>query len=114
MDWKSNVSTLNNRDFDSNGNLKNVKGKCILLVYANWCPHCVTLHPVFQKMADYVFGIINVAALEDTNAKNFKNAVEFRGYPSIFLYSNGKLVNSYEGKRDLASLVEFAKDASKE
>jgi len=115
MEWKSNVFSLTNRDFDSDGNLvnKNInKGNCILLVYANWCPHCVTLHPIYQQMANHVFGIIKVAALEDKNAKNFKGAVDFRGYPSIFLYKNGKLANSYEGNRDLPSLIEFAKDAS--
>ena len=117
MDWKGNVVQLRNKDFDSNGNIINQKcksGKCILLVYATWCGHCRTLHPTYQELANKVFTFMNIAAVEDSDAGKFKDAVEFRGYPSIFLYSNGKLVNSYEGGRDIASLVEFAKDASRD
>lgn len=79
-----------------------------------WCGHCKNLAPVWDKLSvavsdasivgrDIRIGQVD-ATLELAQAKRF----DVRGYPSLKLFSQGK-VYDYKGPRTLEALEKFAK-----
>jgi thiol-disulfide isomerase/thioredoxin len=73
------------------------------MYYADWCPHCKTLKPVFKdwsKKGSIVVGgkTIFLDMVEvDTNPEKVKGK-PVKGYPTILLEKNGKFTE-FEGDR---------------
>lgn len=102
LTWTAPIIELKDSDF-SGRDLKNKKpGYIVLLVYADWCGHCRDYHDTFQNVANMTRGHSNVrlAVLEDKNSKKFKQHIEVRGVPSIFIYTNGTDIKQFGGNRD--------------
>ena len=44
---------LESKDFTNSGTLKHFKNKtCVIMIQANYCGHCTSAKPLFQKFAD--------------------------------------------------------------
>jgi thiol-disulfide isomerase/thioredoxin len=83
------------------------------LYYADWCPHCKTIKPVFKDFMGG--GVVNVdgnpVTVKMVEEKQIKKGVdpEVQGYPSL-LYSDaaGKIVE-FNGPRTSDGFMEFLK-----
>ncbi|RHZ80306.1 hypothetical protein Glove_137g149 [Diversispora epigaea] len=111
----SKVITLGTKDF-----YKRIEtGRWFVKFYAPWCHHCKNLAPTWIKLAeeqgDYLskkkFYIADVDCTLDGDVCD-KNGVG--GYPSLFLFDNGKKILSYEKGRSLEPLIKFCREKAEE
>lgn len=83
------------------------------LYYADWCPHCKTIKPVFKDFMGN--GVVNVGgvpvAAKMVEEKQIQKGVDppIQGYPSL-LYSDaaGKIVE-FDGPRTPDGFLQFLK-----
>lgn len=104
------------------GKLKNNK-PTLVMVYADWCPHCVHFKPEVQKIADEMNtkeGKANIAAIradgkfseeEKMLAKRVRDIFGdkgFRGFPHVsFFDKDGKFKANFEDERTAEALKKF-------
>lgn len=124
-----NVYYLEEEDISPDGEIvgfKSLGGKnkpVFSMIYAGWCPHCVTLKPEFQKLSDEIRKMgepVYIAAIQQDGkvsqsqanlGKNIKQVIPgFRGFPTLMLYKDGKPVKSYEGERTFNGMMKFIKE----
>lgn len=97
-------------DFD-----KDVSGsdKKLVMFYADWCPHCKTLKPKWEKAASEMnteksVKMISINAgngTEEEKALMSKYSVE--GYPTILVFENGEKKEEYKGERETKAFKMF-------
>ena len=90
------------------------------LVYAEWCGHCQSLKPDWNKLKHSLSSKkkFNIFELEDSDKnKDSKlksvskkingGSLQVNGFPTLFKISNGK-VEYYNGERSLDALLKWA------
>lgn len=79
-----------------------------VLYYADWCPHCHTAKPEFDKLGStQTIGgkRVEMQALEE---KQIPKTVKVSGYPTVHLYdAQGTLVKEYSGARTQEGFQSF-------
>lgn len=80
----------------------------IILFYANWCPHCHSIVPIMNELAEkmndndrynkMMVGAIDCAKPDNDNISSDMNVM---GYPTIKIFQNGKFVGDYDGPREV-------------
>lgn len=113
------VIYLESKDFTASGNLKHVfdNKPCVIMVQANYCGHCTTAKPQFQKFAEKNKNVVCLTIQGDGDEPDVKKLVtlitkikpSFKGYPDYFLYKAGKFVEKEIEGRTEESLEEFIK-----
>jgi protein disulfide-isomerase-like protein len=102
--FEANASTFN-KDLGS--------GKILVLFYADWCGHCKTLHPVWDKAATEVnvdgikMGKVNCGDSNDPAHNAITKKYNINGYPTIYLLNNGKIEAEYDGGRESKDFVNY-------
>jgi len=76
--------------------------KSLTLYYADWCPHCKLLVPIFKKLK--IAGV-EIRMLEEKQNREFK----VNGYPTI-VYRNGSTMEVYTGSRTKSGIVNYLKN----
>ena len=79
------------------------KGVWLVEFYATWCGHCRNLAPEYEKAANALKGIANIAAIE---ADKEKTDVQVQGFPTIKFFQDGKM-SDYDGPRTAEGIVDF-------
>ena len=91
--------------FESPSNDKPYK---FILYYADWCPHCHTAKPEFDKLGSIqtIGGKkVEIVAIEE---KNIPDSVKVSGYPTVrLLDSEENLVEEYAGERTAKGFQAF-------
>ena len=85
-----------------------------VLFYANWCPHCQQIEPVWDKLTTDLHGEmmegvrVNVMKFDCAKKKHERkcSANDVSSYPTIKLFTKNK-TKEYEGKRDYESFEEY-------
>lgn len=85
----------------------------MLLIYADWCGHCVRFKPVFNKLCsvagrDFVCASIESAELE--NSPKLSSSLNFKGFPSIkFFDKKGNIIGDYPEQypREFNAILEY-------
>ena len=92
----------------------------IVLVYANWCPHCQTMKPEWNEMKNRLGMDIETIEIEDSDFdKDMKirdiednklngEHIEIVGYPTMFKVHNGH-ADYYGGSRTASDMITWAK-----
>jgi thiol-disulfide isomerase/thioredoxin len=76
--------------------------KSLTLYYADWCPHCKPLFPLWKKLN--VPGV-TIRMLEQKQNNEFK----VQGYPTI-VYRDGKTTEMYRGERSRSAIIKYLKN----
>merc|ERR1712071_682140 len=80
-------------------------GTTLVKFYAPWCGHCKRLAPTWEELAIKFVGSssIKIAKVDCTDESNRQLCVDEKvnGFPTMFLYRDGKKVEEYEGNRSL-------------
>jgi len=87
------------------------KGISFVKFFAPWCGHCKRLAPTWEELAkkfvdNAEVNIVKVDCTLESN-KQLCNDEEVDGFPSVFLYKNGKKISEYNGNRSLEDLHDF-------
>jgi len=111
-DEASDVLDLNPDNFDST-----VDGASVILVefFAPWCGHCKRLAPEYEKAAtELKKSNIQIAKVDADNEVNKPLASRFgiRGFPTLKLFRNGKVVGDYQGERTADAIISYMKKQS--
>ena len=88
------------------------KGDAIVLVHADWCPHCHDFLPHWNNALDQFRGINvgNVSMLGTVEEKNLGNSEmcqNVRGYPTVMSFKGGKRKQDYKGPMNLKGITKF-------
>ena len=100
-------------------NTQKVNKNAIVLVYADWCPHCQTMKPEWNEMKNRLGANIETIEIEDSDFdKDDKirdiqdrelngEQLEIFGYPTMFKIQNGR-ADYYGGNRTADAMTEWA------
>jgi thioredoxin-like negative regulator of GroEL len=88
-------------------------------VYANWCGHCQTLKPVWEKLCSSVKNdntqFVSFEESEHDKRTQFEHSngvkLSVNGYPTIFKISN-RNVDYYSGQRSLEDMLKWVSQHS--
>ncbi|CAG8451955.1 11807_t:CDS:2 [Diversispora eburnea] len=122
----SEVIVLGSKDFDKRietgrwwDDLKSVTIKRFVKFYAPWCHHCKNLAPTWIKLAEEQGEYLGtkefyIADVDCTLNGDVCDRNGVQGYPSLFLFDNGKKIKSYNENRSLGNLIKFSKAKAEE
>jgi len=104
-----NLFAVNLDDFDEKVIQASFKEPMLVDFWADWCPPCVTIAPIIDKIINDYDGSIKLAKLEVDEGKNMKLAGQYkvRGFPTIMLFENGVEVERFSGAQSYAFIDEF-------
>ena len=90
------------------GLLKN--GNWMILYYAEWCGHCQTMKPEWQKVVSNMqkSGKINLADVKSDFIEDLPYKPQVDGYPTIKMYNSGKEIAKFEDDRNAEKIEQFA------
>lgn len=81
--------------------------------YAPWCGHCKNLKPAYEKAAENMNGLAQVAAIDCDDDANKRTCSEYgiQGFPTIKVFKPGKngkpSIQDYQGQRTAKGIVDF-------
>lgn len=115
------INLLNNRVPDNNTSETPLslikKGNVLVLYYAEWCPHCITFKPTWDKFVNQVktgkckksVSIVTIEHKQLQNAENNELAGEAEGFPTLKFYKKPNLESPtlYQQERTIDGLIEF-------
>ena len=99
-------------------NLSNLlkNGDWMVLYYAEWCGHCQTMKPEWNKVVKKLKknnNNVNIAEIESNHIDKLVNKPNIQGFPTIKMYNNGKEVANFEDERVANKMEKFAIHNSK-
>jgi thiol-disulfide isomerase/thioredoxin len=61
------------------------KGEMYILMFADWCGHCQTYKPFWQRLRDMAGRMVQIAAVQDTQKENVPSLkdAKINGYPTV-------------------------------
>ncbi|KAK8815905.1 hypothetical protein WA538_005026 [Blastocystis sp. DL] len=78
--------------------------------FAPWCGHCKRMASSWEIMSSQVKGTIPVADVDATTETQLAAKYHIEYYPTILLFTRNTIYE-YDGPRNAAHLVQFAKEA---
>ena len=98
-------------------NLSNLlkDGDWMILYYADWCGHCQTMKPEWNKVVKKMKtnNNVNIAEVESKHIDNLVNKPTIQGFPTIKMYNSGKEIANFEDERVADKMEKFAMSNSK-
>lgn len=87
------------------------KGLTFVKFFAPWCGHCKRLAPTWEELGKKFFGNdnVNIVKVDCTldASKQLCDEQEVDGFPTLYLYKNGRKISEYNGSRNLEDLYDF-------
>lgn len=87
------------------------KGLSFVKFFAPWCGHCKRLAPTWDELNKKFIANDNVNILKvDCTleaSKQLCNEQEIEGFPTLYLYRDGRKITEYNGSRNLDDLYEY-------
>ena len=74
--------------------------------WAAWCPPCRAIAPTIDELADEFAGRVKVAKVDVDANQQLANTFHIRSIPTLLLFSNGNVVNTFTGVTPKADLAE--------
>tara|TARA_Y100000310_G_C20652936_1_gene800461 strand:- start:1099 stop:1425 length:327 start_codon:yes stop_codon:yes gene_type:complete len=75
--------------------------------WASWCSPCLMLAPVLEKIAKEYEGKVIVAKMSVEDNQEVPPKYNIMSIPSIKLFKNGEIVDSFVGAQPGAAIKEF-------
>lgn len=73
--------------------------------YAPWCGHCKRLEPEFEKAEKLIGKHAVLGKIDATTEKNAKDLYKPQGFPTLFWFVKGILIEEYQGERTAEDLT---------
>lgn len=109
------IVSLSNNDFAlrgdnlyiTNNETRSTPG--MLLIWADWCPHCHDFLPKYKQMCKQLGDEFKCASIEHkefAKSNQLSSALDFKYFPTIkFFDQHGKIVGTYEGNRQASDIL---------
>ena len=100
----------NNPDSDSHNNLNKIKnGPWLVLLHANWCPHCRNMDADWDEVSNSNtnFNTMRIESEVKDKAPNMISNMPINGFPTMVMLNNGKKVGEYNGDRSSEDILNF-------
>lgn len=83
--------------------------------WADWCPPCIAIAPVLEKVVKEFEESMRLAKLEVDAGKNMKIAGQYqvRGFPTIILFFKGEERARFSGAKSVNYVEQFIIDNTK-
>lgn len=78
--------------------------------FAPWCGHCKNLKPEYEKAATEIKEVsddITLAKIDCTENREFCAEQEIQGFPTLYVFEDGKRAGQYEGARKAEDIKNF-------
>lgn len=115
---EKNIVSLKSNNFNTKGNDLYINGKKdnkygMMLIWADWCGHCIRFKPEYIKLSEMLnseratFPMYSIESTDiDNGNEQFKKNLNFRGFPTIkFVDPSGKILGDYTGSRETGSIL---------
>lgn len=78
-------------------------------LWADWCPPCLVIAPVLEKVITNRAGEVALAKVEVDEGENMKIAGQYqiRGFPTIILFHNGEEIDRFSGAQTMGFVEQF-------
>jgi len=78
-------------------------------LWAAWCPPCLVVAPVLEKLVQESNGALALAKVEVDEGDNMKLAGHYRarGFPTVILFRDGEEQGRFSGAQSLGFVREF-------
>lgn len=109
------MKELTGSDFQNTTPYNLITNTCaFVLFYADWCGHCQVFKPEFEKFAKKAVFIDTFLVNADSNKQLLENIQKSNspctivGFPTIWMYKHGQLVDEYTGSRTVKDMIQSA------
>lgn len=92
----------------------NLNNPTIMLFHADWCGHCQSFMPTFDKFSENINkSKLNIVKFNADIDKKKISAFNVEGFPTVMLHDpKSKRFIDYTGNRTMGDLVKFINDNS--
>jgi len=73
---------------------------------APWCPPCVMLEPVIERLSKDYEGKLKVVSINTDNSPDLAQRFQIRGVPTLIIFKSGTNEKTMVGYRDFEKLKE--------
>ncbi|MGY0398765.1 MAG: thioredoxin [Ostreibacterium sp.] len=101
----SNIVFVNDNDFEKV--IENATFPILVDFWAEWCGPCKTINPILEQLSDELAGKITIAKMNVDDNPNTPTQFGVRSIPTLILFNNGKLVQTWVGATTKAQLTDF-------
>jgi thioredoxin-like negative regulator of GroEL len=78
--------------------------------HATWCGHCVSMKDAYADAASRLQGKVSFIRIDADKYRNLVSHYNVQGFPTMILFTGGKPVKVYEGKRTADAFVSWLKE----
>jgi len=92
----------------------NINNPTLMLFHADWCGHCQSFMPTFDKFSENVNkSKVNIVKFNADTDKKYTGGFNVEGYPTVMLHvPKLKRFIDYNGDRTMGDLVKFVNENS--
>ena len=88
---------------------------CVVLLYANWCPHCQVMEPEWNDATDEMEQNVKVIKIESNELPEYQDMLHSHGahsngFPTIYAFKPGKEPQYYGGERKKDGFISWVKN----
>jgi len=96
-------------DFDQRVLADSADQPVLVDFWAEWCPPCIVLAPVIERVVREQAGALRLAKLEVDEGENMKLAGRYqvRGFPTVIIFRDGEELGRFAGAKSYADLMAF-------
>ena len=78
-------------------------------LWADWCPPCLAIAPVLEKVVQHHAGAVALARVEVDEGDNMKIAGQHqvRGFPTILLFQDGAVQGRFSSAQTYQFVLDF-------
>lgn len=108
----SRIIDVNREDFEQLVVDASAEFPVLVDFWADWCPPCIAVAPVLEKVVKEYEEPVRLAKLEVDAGKNMKIAGQFkvRGFPTIILFLKGEERARFSGAKSTSYVEQFITD----
>tara|TARA_B100000035_G_scaffold313051_1_gene325870 strand:- start:48 stop:461 length:414 start_codon:yes stop_codon:yes gene_type:complete len=87
--------------------MENGENGVLRFFYADWCPHCNSVKPEWEKLTKKYKGQTQLKKVDCSNGRpSIAKKLNVEGFPTFILSKNGKNIE-YDGERTTNGLLSF-------
>jgi thioredoxin 1 len=109
MSSSPHIFDVNLEDFDAKVIAASRQRPILVDLWADWCPPCLALAPVLDKVIAHHGGAVALAKVEVDEGDNMKLAGrhQVRGFPTILLFQDGEVQGRFSSAQSFQFVLDF-------